>query len=47
MHIIVICIYMFAVSGCWFLMAVWIGNSKNTVGGYCLDIPRFEEPLNN
>ena len=24
-----------------------LGDSKNTVGGYCLDIPRFEESLNN
>ena len=24
-----------------------IGDSRNTVRGYCLDIPRFEESLNN
>ena len=24
-----------------------LGESKNTVRGYCLDIPRFEESLNN
>ena len=24
-----------------------VGDSNNTVRGYCLDIPRFEEPLNN
>ena len=23
-----------------------LGDSKNTVRGYCLDIPRFEESLN-
>ena len=27
--------------------ATWIGNSKNTLRGYCLDIPRFEESLSN
>ena len=24
-----------------------VGDSKNAVRGYCLDIPRFEESLNN
>ena len=24
-----------------------LGDSKNTARGYCLDIPRFEESLNN
>ena len=24
-----------------------VGDSRNTVRGYCLDIPRFEESLNN
>ena len=24
-----------------------LGDSKNTVRGYCLDVPRFEESLNN
>ena len=27
-------------------MAGRLGDSKNTVRGYCLDIPRFEESLN-
>ena len=24
-----------------------LGDSKSAARGYCLDIPRFEEPLNN
>ena len=27
--------------------ALHLGDSKNTVRGHCLDIPRFEESLNN
>ena len=26
---------------------IYLGDSKNTVRGYCLDIPRLEESLNN
>ena len=29
------------------LLVVVLGDSNNTVRGYCLDIPRFEESLNN
>ena len=28
-------------------LAACVGDSKNSVRGYCLDIPRFEESLNN
>ena len=29
------------------IVIVKIGDPKNTVRGYCLDIPRFEESLND